>query len=290
MSLVSNLAQALIQAAQAEGVDPQEYISKAMAGSTTDALSAKATTDNCDACDQHVIEVKPVPTKRSYKRVVPEGDIAKMDLGTIAMDSKGRWHELVELPIFTDKTRRSWKLLKDYKPPSEEEEIEFTEPVFFNPDYQSAERRALVDYSSSEDEEDEEHEEPAPVASEMPVDVDEMHNTESDSSGSGKARKPYTSNKPETSAKSQEVGTISDGKDGELWIVKQFTGLRGTRNQWCRYKPDTETLEKPISCADRKSTPRPMSKPVHHNDPDPETLAQMRQLLHNLGVPIPDNL
>ena len=288
MSLVSNLAQALIQAAQAEGVDPQEYISKAMAGSTTDALSAKATTDNCDACDQHVIEVKPVPTKRSYKRVVPEGDIAKMDLGTIAMDSKGRWHELVELPIFTDKTRRSWKLLKDYKPPSEEEEIEYTEPVFFNPDYQSAERRALVDYSSSEDEEDEEHEEHVPVASEMPVAVDEMHNTDSDSSGSGKARKPYTSNKPETSAKSQEVGTPTARTEsfGSSSSSPDFVALAISG---AATSPALKLWRSP-SRVPTEVNSRPLSKPVHHNDPDPETLAQMRQLLHNLGVPIPDNL
>jgi len=264
MSLVSNLAQALIQAAQKEGVDPREYLSKAIAGSTS---------DTCQAGEQPVLEPIARPTKRPYKRVVPEGDIAEMDLGTIAIDSKGRWHELVELRAFADKTRRSWKLLADYKPP---------EPVFYNQATEAP--RSLVDYSDTEDEDTVDTEDEATVHALHQR--EEMRNTDSDSSG--KTRKPYTSKKPESSAKSQEMGTIADGKDGTRWVVKQFTGRRGTRNQWCRYKPEANTLD--ISCSERKSTPRPVSAPEHHTNPDPETLASIHQVLQHLGVSIPAGL
>ena len=49
-----------------------------------------------------------------------------------------------------------------------------------------------------------------------------------------RVRKPYTSMKPESSAKSLEVGTEAEGKDGETWIVKSFTGAKGTRHAWVR--------------------------------------------------------
>ena len=40
--------------------------------------------------------------------------------------------------------------------------------------------------------------------------------------------------KPETKPKTLAVGSEEEGKDGQTWVVKAFTGQKGTRHAWVR--------------------------------------------------------
>lgn len=314
MSLVANIAQALIQAAKAEGVDAQTYLLQAMytqsfgvpRKSIWDEARERGesgqfwhcpsclvenpiSSEKCVCCDPDsktaMAFVPRTNGKRRYNRAVPEGDKSKMCLGTVAQDSKGRWHKLVEVKAFADKTRRTWKLQKDGSGAD-------VEVPAVAPEAEQDRSTGLVDYPLTDEEEagDDElipwaqqwaeeinAEQMGGVPTVAPAEIESA--SESDgSTGSAKSRKEYTSMKPDTSAKSLSHGTIVDGKDGALWIVKAISGKRGTRHQWCRYRAPEEQSAK-TELKDRQSTPLPTATA----GPDEETLAQMARLLRKVG-------
>ena len=147
----------------------------------------------CEACSPQSIagmSVGPSHT-RSYRRVVPLGDISDYTVGYRAQDKNGRWHEIAEVRAFSNSTRKTWRLITSGLGVQEHQPV------------------SLVDYSDS---------------------------SCSDRETEPFKQRTYTSLKPSEPAKSLSVGTIQEGKDGDSWIVRQFTGKRGTRNQWCRNK------------------------------------------------------
>ena len=282
MSLVAHIAQALIQAADAEGVDAMTYLLQEIKQSTdvsrksiwdearereesgqfwhcpTCLVENVTASEKCVACDpdsKTAMAFAPrTKGKRRYNREVPEGDKSKMSLGTVAQDSKGRWHMLVEVKAFADKTRRTWKLQKEGSGAD-------VEVPAVAPDAEQEQSHGLVDYPLTDDEDDD-----SP--------------SESDgSTGSTKSRKEYTSMKPDASAKSLEPGIIEDGKDGELWIVKAISGKRGTRHQWCRYRGTDDEQVAKTDLKDSHSTLLPTATA----GPDEYTLARMAELLRKVG-------
>jgi len=285
MSLVNHIAHAFIEAAQKTGVDPIKFLDNmiSQSGSFPDAVD---TNDKVNGVEKG--------SKRKYTRVVPEGSLRELSVGTFGTDSLGRIHQVVEHRAFADKTRKAWKLAAVQKPversiPACEETVLPEIHVFSDGETAAGEsdakprrayNRVVPDIALSDVEEGEiqedalgrshvatrvkvrgsgtrltwkffqpETEKRASVVSFSEPLESTIHSTlvqepaveepavEEPTVKTVRARKPYASMKPDSSAKSHEAGDEEEGKDGETWIVKSFSGAKGTRHAWVRKAP-----------------------------------------------------
>ena len=121
MSLVNNIGAAFIEAAEQAGVDPITFLQNMTQSGDKPVIVEKAN-DKADGVEK--------VSKRKYNRVVPEGSLRDLRVGTFGTDSLGRLHQVVEHRAFADKTRKAWKLADVQKP------VERSIPACEEPDSQ----------------------------------------------------------------------------------------------------------------------------------------------------------
>ena len=98
MSLVNNIGAAFIEAAEQAGVDPITFLQNMTQSGDKPVIVEKAN-DKADGVEK--------VSKRKYNRVVPEGSLRDLEVGTFGTDSLGRLHQVVEHRAFADKTRKA---------------------------------------------------------------------------------------------------------------------------------------------------------------------------------------
>ena len=105
MSLVNNIGAAFIEAAEQAGVDPITFLQNMTQSGDKPVIVEKAN-DKADGVEK--------VSKRKYNRVVPEGSLRDLEVGTFGTDSLGRLHQVVEHRAFADKTRkaRKWPMFR----------------------------------------------------------------------------------------------------------------------------------------------------------------------------------
>jgi len=286
MSLTTSLAKAFLAAAEQDGVDPLTYLTAALGKQTAPE------------------ELKPeeAKTKRPYNRVVPEGDLKELAVGTYSRDSRGRLHHVVELPAFNGYTRKAWKLANVQEPVQRSDSLEphdmedassiadlmptikvdsvavgKAETVDAETKQRRSYTRVVPNVPLSDAEEGEIQEDALgrphvatrvrvrggghrltwkflrnddgekvqpeatvsfaePVETAIPeVAVSFAEPVQGITEGPAqRVRKAYTSMKPPTKPKTLPVDSEEEGKDGQTWVIKAFTGPKGTRHAWVR--------------------------------------------------------